>query len=144
LVSANVTSCGYRKILKNYKLSQLFWHVIVRLLSLIRCLQRIIRFINLIYFYMWMHTLVLCHPPSTSYVTPHLTTKGPFFRCQRDISHWSRVSTQFISRGQYVALRRGVLSSPSSSFLFSRNGDSALCSEGDLSPFFPKTPRACL
>lgn len=104
----------FRKI----DLLQLFWYVIARLPSLIPIvvsnglLVSSIRFI-----------FIRESAPSHYFLLGDLASWNPSFRRPRcDISQWPQVRTRFISRGQYVALRRDGLSASSSSFLFSQNG----------------------
>lgn len=55
-------------------------------------------------------------------------------RARRDISQWPRVSTRFISRGQYVVLRRGGLSALPLHLSYSHKMEPRFVREGRFKP----------
>lgn len=108
---------GFRKI----DLSQLFWHVIA-VANSDRRLQRLL--IDLFYTNA-RPRIILVFSEISQLEILSFVVRNAIFLSGREYS------TRFISRGQYVELRRGGLSTASSSFLFSQNG-AALCARREI------------
>jgi len=104
---------GFRKI----DLSQLFRHVIA-VANSDRRLQRLL--VDLFYYTNARSRIILVFSEISQLEILSFVVRNAIFLSGREYS------TRFISRGQYVELRRGGLSTASSSFLFSQNG-AALC-----------------